>query len=804
MTVRSLFIFRFEIEAEYGAIYTGGAVRWTSDGEKLLCQDESRINIVSVAENKIIQTLGDSSTGDGTAEDPIYTFALSHNDEFIVTSHKSNLIKLWQVADGRVVRMWKSGHQGQIPMLEFNAINSIVASGGTDSAIRLWNFAQKTCVASLKGCQGVISVLRFNPATKTKTIFAAGDDLKIHGWDYDTRNSVHTLNGHLTKVTSLSFSDDGDFLVSSGRDKVLILWDLTSGQQVRVVPTYETIESVIVVPSNLKLPDACKLEKSKIYAASAGEHGVVKVWEMNSARLIYEQKNSLISKANEDEGLAITQMLFNRKASQFALISADHNIMIHNSVSFFCTKQFIGFSAEILDIAFLGKKSRYLAVATNSADIKIYDTLNMNCQIVKGHKDIILSLSAIKNFLLSSSKDNTIRLWELDPSDFTVRCVGVGTKHTKSVGSVAFGKISHTTFVSASQDSCLKVWMAPKTFDSTTIINLNCTTTEIAHKEDINCVTISPNDKMIATASQDKSAKLWNMSNLSLLGVLRGHRRGVWSVRFSPVDQVLLTTSGDCTLRLWSLTDMSCLKSIEGHDSSVMKAEFISHGLQILSAGSDGLIKLWNVKTSDCVTTLDKHNGRIWAMTVPYEETHFFSGGADSKLIKWKDVTEEQKLTTLKEQQQVALEEQELNNLLRERKPLQALKYALRLQKPKLTLNIITDVIKSEETGLDETVAKLNEDDKESLLSHAKTWNTNSRNTRTAQLVLSILLNEILCGKFKPEHLQKVVEDCLPYTERHFKRFTEHQMAIKAAEFTIKCMQPHATNKMDIDDDAEV
>lgn len=46
-------IFRFEVESEYGAIYTGGLVKWTSDAEKIYCQDQDKINIISVADNKV-------------------------------------------------------------------------------------------------------------------------------------------------------------------------------------------------------------------------------------------------------------------------------------------------------------------------------------------------------------------------------------------------------------------------------------------------------------------------------------------------------------------------------------------------------------------------------------------------------------------------------------------------------------------------------------------------------------------------------------------------------------------------------
>lgn len=776
-------------------------MKWTNDAQKLLCQDAGKINIVSIDENKIERSIGDEKNGENVTEDIIYTFALSEDNELLCTSHRSSLIKLWQMNDGSIVKMWKSGHQGPIPLLDFSPGATVIASGGADSSVRIWDYQHKTCIGSLRECQGVLSALKFNPQPGKKSVLAAGSDNAIRGWNWETRKPLYTLSGHLSKVTSLSFTDDGNFLVSSGRDKVLIFWDLEKHSQIRVIPTYETIETAIVLSSHIKLPSSCKLLKEKVYAASAGEEGKIKIWEMNSARMIYEQTNSLISKANENEGLAITQMLFNRHASQFCVVGADHNIMIHNSSTFYCAKQFIGFSAEILDIVFLGKKGRYLAVATNSSDIKVYDTTNMNCQIVKGHTDIILSLASFKNYLLSSAKDNTIRLWEIDPGNFSVTCLGIGTKHTKAVGSVAFGKTSPSIFASVSQDSCLKLWNIPKDLNRHNVINLNCVSTQIAHKDDINCVTISPNDKLIATMSQDKTAKVWNAGNLALLGILRGHRRGVWCGRFSPVDQILMTSSGDCTIKLWSIADMSCLKTFEGHDSSVIRAEFFSQGMQVLSAGSDGLIKVWSIKTSECNVTLDKHEGRIWTLAIEPDETFFFSGGADSLLVKWRDVTDEKKLAKQMELQEIALEEQELNNLLMEKKVLKALRFALRLSKPRLTLSIITDVIKSQEQGLEETITKLNDTEKESLLNHAISWNTNSKNTRTAQLVLNILLKEILADQFKPGNMNKLVEQALPYTERHFKRMSEYLTNIKFIEFTMKCMMPHAAMDVDMEVD---
>lgn len=380
-------------------------------------------------------------------------------------------------------------------------------------------------------------------------------------------------------------------------------------------------------------------------------------------------------------------------------------------------------------------------------------------------------------------------MWLLDFDKFDAICVGIGSKHTSSVGTVAFGRISQRFCVSASQDTCMKVWTLPKSFDTTNILQLTCKATQIAHDKDINSVAVSPNDKLIATGSQDKTAKIWDIENLTLLGIFRGHRRGIWSVRFSPTDQILLTTSADTTIKLWSLSDMSCLKTFEGHEGSVLRGEFLSNGTQILSTSADGIIKVWSIKTSDCCATLE-HDCKIWSTAVPSSENFFYTGGSDSLLIKWRDVTEETKTKLFEERQNLVLEEQELNNLLKDKKLLKALKYALRLERPHLTYKIIEEIIQLQDfSGLEGTILKLNDVLKENLLKHTINWNKNSRNSRTAQLVLNILMKLIVSKEFKPTGIYKIVEDALPYTERHFKRVSEYMKDLKYLEYTLKCMQ---------------
>ena len=84
--------------------------------------------------------------------------------------------------------------------------------------------------------------------------------------------------------------------------------------------------------------------------------------------------------------------------------------------------------------------------------------------------------------------------------------------------------------------------------------------TQKAHDKDINSIDISSDDKLFATASQDRTVKVFNVENGQIIGVLKGHRRGVFSAKFSATERVVASGSGDGTVKLWSLNDYTCLK----------------------------------------------------------------------------------------------------------------------------------------------------------------------------------------------------------------------------------------------------
>lgn len=65
--------------------------------------------------------------------------------------------------------------------------------------------------------------------------------------------------------------------------------------------------------------------------------------------------------------------------------------------------------------------------------------------------------------------------------------------------------------------------------------------------------------------------------------ILKGHKRGVWDISFSPVEKIMVSASGDRTIKLWNLADGTCLNTLEGHTSSVLKVNWLCFGVEIIS-----------------------------------------------------------------------------------------------------------------------------------------------------------------------------------------------------------------------------
>ncbi|XP_040829919.1 transducin beta-like protein 3 [Ochotona curzoniae] len=769
----------YAVERKLEPFYKGGKAQLDGTGQHLFCVCGSRVNILDVASGAVLRSLEQEDQEDITA------FDLSPDSEVLVTASRALLLAQWAWREGTVTRLWKAIHTAPVATMAFDPTSTLLATGGCDGAVRVWDVVRHYGTHHLRGSPGVVHLVAFHPDPARLLLFSSAADSAIRVWSLHDRSCLAVLAAHYSSVTSLAFSKDGHTMLSSGRDKICIVWDLRNHQVTRTVPVFESVEAAVLLPEE-PAPDL-GVTSPGLHFLTAGDQGALRVWEAASGQCVHTQPPW------PGPGRELSHCSLAPAAGLLLTVTTDHNLLLYDVRSLQLRKQFAGYSEEVLDVRFLGPEDSHIVVASNSSCLKVFELRTSACQLLPGHTDTVLALDVFrKGWLFAScAKDHSVRIWRMNKAG-QVSCVAQGSGHTHSVGAICCSRLKESFLVTGSQDCTVKLWPLPGALlakgtapgDGPTL--LQAQTTQRCHDKDINSVAVAPNDKLMATGSQDRTAKLWALPQCQLLGVFAGHRRGVWCVQFSPMDQVLATASADGTVKLWSLQDFSCLKTFEGHDASVLKVVFVSRGTQLLSSGSDGLVKLWTIKNNECVRTLDAHEDKIWGLHCSRLDDRALTGASDSCVIVWKDVTEAEQAEAQAKHEEQVVRQQELDNLLHERRYLRALGLAISLDRPHTVLTVVQAIRKDPEARekLEATVLRLRRDQKEALLRFCVTWNTNSRHCHEAQAVLGVLLrHEAPQELLAYEGVRATLEALLPYTERHFQRLSRTLQAATFLDF---------------------
>jgi WD40 repeat protein len=156
--------------------------------------------------------------------------------------------------------------------------------------------------------------------------------------------------------------------------------------------------------------------------------------------------------------------------------------------------------------------------------------------------------------------------------------------HLDIVNSIVFSS-DGKQLASASGDRTVKLWDAA----SGKLLQML-----EGHSESVNSVAFSPDGKQLVSASFDKTVKLWDAASGVLLQMLEGHSEGVNCVAFSPDGKQLASASFDRTVKLWDAASGALLQTLEGHSEGVNSVVFSPDGKQLASASSDNTVKLWD------------------------------------------------------------------------------------------------------------------------------------------------------------------------------------------------------------------
>jgi WD40 repeat protein len=574
--------------------------------------------------------------------DKLLSLAYSPDGSIIASGGRNDPIRLWNAKTGQLLRTLP---EHMVWALAFSPDGARLASGGANKVVRLWDVKSGQEIKQLKGHRATIKALAFSE--DNKAIVSGSDDNTVILWSPGSGALLESYEGHTFGVTTVAFAADLTALASGSTDRTIRIWTDDKDKS-RTLTTPSAVSGIVYLNDGKSL-------------VSAGDDGFLRVWDLAAEKQVRQWKGHADS---------ITHLALSQDGKTLASAGADGLVKLWDPAS----------GTEIRSVV---RKLGDCEAFAMSADAKQFASGGANCTIHRW------DATTGSPSLLPGAKgpDGVITAIACAP-DGSLAAVGLTTNQVLVLD--AAGKEKHR-LVCGPQDAEVMLGFSTdgKTLATVsapdTIILWNMTTGKaskrftLPDRDEVRCVAYNPNGLHVAVGYTNGGVRIWEtatgkvakqiplprgaravaytqdgqslaVGSENLIVIYNGNtfaeRRRysnlndtVACLAFSPDGRTLAAGLFASTVRLFDLllainTEIEP-RPLEGHLGVVNAVAWSANGRCLASAGFDKTVRLWEFVNGQPIGVWPGHIGEATAVAFHPSGRTVISGSRDTTLLVW-------------------------------------------------------------------------------------------------------------------------------------------------------------------------